>query len=183
MIGWLGLSLVSILSVVWVNDLQSWQTITCGESETRDLGRRLGELACAGLVILLNGDLGAGKTCFSQGIALGLNVPSSSPVTSPSYTLLNIHYGRLPIYHFDLYRLSQVEDLADLGYDDFAEGDGLTLVEWADRMTGGLTASLEIIIEHLSAERRNFSFHARDDSGRNLLAQLAGNGPPENKAT
>lgn len=134
-------------------------------------------------MILLNGDLGAGKTCLSQGIALGLRVPSSSPVTSPSYTLLNIHYGRLPLYHFDLYRLSQVDDLADLGYDDFAEGDGLTLVEWADRMTDELTASLEIFIEHLSEDRRKFSFHARDDRGRKLLEQLAKTGQMNNKAT
>ena len=132
--------------------MERWQTTTGSPEATRDLGRLLGEFAVAGLVVLLNGDLGAGKTCFAQGVASGLEVSSASPVTSPSYTLLNIHQGRLPLYHFDLYRLSQVDDLTDLGYDDFAEGDGLTLVEWADRMTEVLPASVDVFIEHSSEQ-------------------------------
>ncbi len=141
--------------------------------ETRNLGRLLGEFAIAGQVVLLNGDLGAGKTCFAQGVASGLAVSSASPVTSPSYTLLNIHYGRLPLYHFDLYRLSHVDDLADLGYDEFAEGDGLTLIEWADRMTDKLAASVAVFMQPLAARQRILRFDALDDSGRKLLAQLA----------
>ena len=149
--------------------------MTTGSPEaTRDLGRLLGEFAVAGLVVLLNGDLGAGKTCFAQGVASGLGVSSAFPVTSPSYTLLNIHHGRLPLYHFDLYRLSQIDDLTDLGYDDLAEGDGLTLVEWADRMTDGLAASIDILIEHLSERQRKISIRALDDRGKDLLGQLAG---------
>lgn len=153
--------------------MQVWETTTQGPEETRALGQQLGELAHAGLVILLSGDLGAGKTCFAQGLALGLGVPASTPVTSPTYTLLNIHYGRLPLYHFDLYRLSQVDDLTDLGYDEFAEGEGVTLVEWADRMTDALTASLTILIEHLTDQGRRLRFDALDDHGRQLLEQLA----------
>ena len=153
--------------------LERWETITGTPEETRDLGRLFGEFAVAGLVVLLNGDLGAGKTCFSQGVANGLEVPSSSPVTSPTYTLLNIHHGRLPLYHFDLYRLSQVDDLADLGYDEFAEGNGLTLVEWADRMTEALTASIDINIEHLSVRRRRLRFEALDELGKAVLEQVA----------
>lgn len=154
--------------------MQRWETTTGAPEETRNLGRLLGEFVVAGQVVLLNGDLGAGKTCFAQGIARGLGVSSASPVTSPSYTLMNIHYGRLPLYHFDLYRLSQVDDLADLGYDEFAEGDGLTLVEWADRMTSALVASIDVFIEHLSEQHRKFCFTALDDRGRDLLSQLAG---------
>ncbi len=153
--------------------MECWETTTGGPEGTRDLGKRLGEISEPGLVVLLNGDLGAGKTCFAQGVALGLEVSSASPVTSPSYTLLNIHYGRMPLYHFDLYRLCQVEDLADLGYDEFAEGNGLTLVEWADRMTGGLTASVEVSIEHLAEQRRSLRFEALDERGAELLEQLA----------
>lgn len=153
--------------------MEHWDATTGSPEETRDLGRLLGEFAVAGLVVLLNGDLGAGKTCFAQGVASGLEVSAASPVTSPSYTLLNIHHGRLPLYHFDLYRLSQVDDLTDLGYDDFAEGDGLTLVEWADRMTGVLMASVDVFIEHLSEHQRKLSFKALDDRGRDLLSQLA----------
>ena len=143
------------------------------------MGRFFGDIAVAGLVVLLNGDLGAGKTCFAQGVAKGLGVAGNSPVTSPTYTLLNIHQGRLPLYHFDLYRLSQVDDLADLGYDEFAEGDGMTLVEWADRMNDALSASLSVSIEYLDEERRQFCFTALDGKGSNILEQLADKFPPE----
>ncbi len=153
--------------------MESWETTTESPEETRNLGRLLGKFATAGQVVLLNGDLGAGKTCFAQGVANGLAVSSASPVTSPSYTLLNIHYGRLPFYHFDLYRLSHVDDLADLGYDEFAEGDGLTLIEWADRMTEKLTASVAVFMQPLTAQQRKLRFDALDDGGRELLAQLA----------
>lgn len=133
----------------------------------------MGELSSAGMVVLLNGDLGAGKTCFAQGVASGLGVSAETPVTSPTYTLLNIHVGRLPLYHFDLYRLSQVEDLADLGYDEFAEGEGLTLVEWADRMTEALSASLSVTIERVDDNVRHFCFEAFDDRGRGLLEKMS----------
>ncbi len=153
--------------------MQCWQIISRRPEDTRALGQLLGELAGAGLVVLLNGDLGAGKTCFAQGVARGLGVSQATPVTSPSYTLLNIHHGRLPLYHFDLYRLSQVDDLAELGYDEFAEGDGLTLVEWADRMTATLSASVSILIEHLAERQRRLRFDALDARGETLLQQLA----------
>lgn len=155
-----------------MSDLQRWEATTAGPDETRALGCLLGTSALPGTVVLLSGDLGVGKTCFAQGVARGLSVSAETPVTSPSYTLLNVHYGRFPLYHFDLYRLSQVDDLADLGYDDFAEGDGLTLVEWADRMTGGLAASLTVFIERLGEEDRRVTFEALDERGRDLLAVL-----------
>jgi len=152
--------------------LQSWQITTGSASETRQLGQLFGGLAEAGLVVLLSGQLGAGKTCFAQGVGTGLGLAPSSPVTSPSYTLLNIHQGRLPFYHFDLYRLTQVDDLTDLGYDEYAEGDGLTMVEWADRMTGALSSSIDVAIESLGGEQRKIRFVARDDRGAELLGQL-----------
>jgi len=152
--------------------LLSWQTTTGSATETHQLGQLFGSLADAGLVVLLSGQLGAGKTCFAQGVGTGLGVAPSSPVTSPSYTLLNIHQGHFPFYHFDLYRLTQVDDLADLGYDEYAEGDGLTMVEWADRMTGALSSSINVAIESLGGERRKILFVARDDRGAELLDQL-----------
>ena len=153
-----------------MNSVQGWQGRTNSPEETRALGVRLGQEVQAGTVVLLSGDLGAGKTCFAQGVAKGLSIPEENPVTSPSYTLLNVHYGRIPLYHFDLYRLSQVDDLTDLGYDDFAEGDGLTLVEWADRMTGALAASLSVQIERLGEEDRLVRVTASDDQGEKLLS-------------
>lgn len=156
-----------------MHDLLHWEVTSRGPEETRALGKVFGELAKPGVVVLLNGTLGAGKTCFAQGVGSGLGVPQSTPVTSPSYTLLNIHYGRIPLYHFDLYRLSQVDDLADLGYDEYAEGDGLTLVEWADRMTGALQESIVVSIERLAEDQRMFSFVATDERGDAFLRQFS----------
>lgn len=133
----------------------------------------LGRAALPGLVVLLNGTLGVGKTCFAQGVASGLGVPPESPVTSPSYSLMNIHVGRLPLYHFDLYRLHRIDDLGDLGYDEYAEGDGLTLVEWAGRLTDGLEANLVVEISRLTETEREIQFVALDTSGEQLLASLS----------
>jgi tRNA threonylcarbamoyladenosine biosynthesis protein TsaE len=149
-----------------------WCTVTSGPLQTRALGRELGRRAWPGLVVLLAGDLGTGKTCFAQGVADGLGTPADSPVTSPSYTLLNIHSGRLPLYHFDLYRLARVEDLEDLGYDEIAEGDGVTLVEWADRLAMPLPASLSVLLLRLDAQHRELHFTAGDAAGRELLTAL-----------
>jgi tRNA threonylcarbamoyladenosine biosynthesis protein TsaE len=130
-------------------------------------------LASPGLVVLLAGELGAGKTCFAQGVAEGLGTPAGNPVTSPSYTLLNVHKGRLPLYHFDLYRLATVGDLEDLGYDEIAEGDGVTLVEWADRLSAPLAASLRVVLHRVDSTRRKLCFEAGDAVGRKLIAALA----------
>lgn len=153
--------------------MDDWRTVTAAPAQTRELGRRLGRLAGPGLLVLLAGDLGAGKTCFAQGVAEGLGVPADSPVTSPTYTLLNIHQGRLPLYHFDLYRLARVDDLEELGYDEVAEGAGVTLVEWADRLAAPLPASLRVALSPIDATRRELHFAAGDAVGRELLAALS----------
>ena len=153
--------------------MREWTTTTGDPQETRALGRRLGALAGPALVVLLAGELGAGKTCFAQGVAEGLGVAAGSPVTSPSYTLLNVHHGRLPLYHFDLYRLSRVGDLEDLGYDEIAESDGVTLVEWADRLDAPLPAALKIELQTTGPAVRSLCFTALDAVGERLLAALA----------
>lgn len=101
------------------------------EVETREMGRRLGEIVPAGTVIALNGELGAGKTVFAQGLGLGLGVEEQ--VTSPSFVLMNIYHGRLEFYHFDFYRLDEEEELAVLALDEYFYGDGVVLVEWASK--------------------------------------------------
>jgi tRNA threonylcarbamoyladenosine biosynthesis protein TsaE len=152
--------------------MRQWSVTTRSEHGTRLLGRLLGERATAGMVILLNGPLGAGKTCFAQGVANGLGVSEQTPVTSPSYTLMNVHRGRLEMYHFDLYRLTRVDDLEDLGYDEYAEGDGLTLVEWADRLQETLPSSLVVEIAYGPDEVRNFSFLAKDEIVEQVLSGM-----------
>lgn len=102
---------------------------TFSAAETRALGEKLAPLLKPGDVICLNGDLGAGKTAFSQGVARGLGV--TDPVTSPTFTLINEYQGRLPLYHFDVYRLGGPEEMEDLGYEEYFYGRGVCLIEWA----------------------------------------------------
>lgn len=104
---------------------------TENDAETRRAGEELAYLLCAGDVVVLSGDLGAGKTQLTKGIALGLDV--SEPVTSPTFNILLVHEGRLPLYHFDLYRLDSAEQLEDLDYFGTLEADGVSVVEWGDR--------------------------------------------------
>lgn len=105
--------------------------ITHAEEGTWALGEALGPLLQAGDAILLSGDLGAGKTAFVKGLAEGLEVPG--PVTSPTFNILLVHPGRLPLYHVDLYRLEDATQLEDIDYFGTVEADGVTAVEWGDR--------------------------------------------------
>ena len=99
--------------------------------ETFALGRTLGEQAQAGTVYCLDGDLGAGKTVFTQGFAAGLGI--KEPVNSPTFTILQVYEeGRLPLYHFDVYRIGDVEEMDEIGYEDYFYGDGVCLIEWAN---------------------------------------------------
>jgi len=99
--------------------------------ETFALGEKLGQESVSGQVYALTGDLGVGKTVFTQGFAAGLGV--AGPVNSPTFTILQIYEdGRLPFYHFDVYRIADVEEMDEIGYEDCFYGDGVCLVEWAD---------------------------------------------------
>ena len=102
------------------------QTIALGQA----LGRRLEER----LVLMLHGELGSGKTAFTQGLARGLGVPEDVAVTSPTYTLINEYFGRLPLYHADLYRLPAPIDPEEIGLLELFEDDGIVAVEWAQRL-------------------------------------------------
>ncbi|MCF8720771.1 tRNA (adenosine(37)-N6)-threonylcarbamoyltransferase complex ATPase subunit type 1 TsaE [Nitrospina gracilis] len=102
--------------------------------DTQNLGRRIGRLLQAGDILLLFGDLGAGKTTLIQGIAQGMEVPPDQYVRSPSFTLINEYRGRLPIYHIDLYRIESADEMADLGLEDYLFGEGVTLIEWGEKL-------------------------------------------------
>jgi len=101
--------------------------------ETKKFGEDLGKKLKPGDVVALIGDLGAGKTCFTQGLMKGLGVASKN-VTSPTFVLMNVYNGRLPVYHFDVYRLNGVREMDDLDYEDYFYGDGVAIVEWADKI-------------------------------------------------
>jgi len=116
---------------------------------TEQFGFSLGQLLLPGDFVSLHGDLGAGKTKFAGGIARGLGVDPIIPVTSPTYTILNIYQGRIPLYHFDLYRLKGDDDVVDLGFTEYFSGNGVSLVEWAERMKEELpSCRLEIFLSY-----------------------------------
>lgn len=99
--------------------------------ETADLGYELGKKAIAGQVYTLIGDLGVGKTVFTQGLARGLDI--EEPISSPTFTIVQIYEeGRLPFYHFDVYRIGDIEEMEEIGYEDYFFGSGITLIEWAN---------------------------------------------------
>ncbi len=103
--------------------------------ETQTLGEKLGKTLKRGDVIALVGDLGTGKTCLTQGIARGVGIASDEVVNSPSYILINEYNGKIPIYHIDLYRLENSEEITELGLSEYIEGDGICIIEWAERMS------------------------------------------------
>lgn len=154
--------------------MPGWTLTTTSAEETRRLGRLVGEEAAAGEVVLLYGDLGAGKTCLAQGIAEGLGVPPEEPVTSPSFTLMNHHRGRLDLYHFDLYRLTSADDLVELGFEEYLHGPGVAVVEWADRFPGLDRKGLAIRLEHGGEERRRITVKPRGERSEELLERLCG---------
>ena len=104
---------------------------TWGPEETRAFGKKMGQEARPGQVICLNGDLGVGKTIFTQGFAEGLGI--DEPVNSPTFTIVQVYEeGRLPFYHFDVYRIGDIEEMDEIGYEDYFYGEGVCLIEWAD---------------------------------------------------
>ena len=119
-------------------------------SDTEKLGRFLGQTAGPGETICLDGDLGAGKTALSQAIARGLDVPENCYVTSPSFAILHEYTGRLPMYHMDFYRLQDVGEVLDLGFEEYFYLSGLTVIEWSKRALEILPEerlSLELMLE------------------------------------
>ena len=144
----------------------SCTVVTHAPQETAALAERLGAAAEAGTVLCLVGDLGAGKTLFTQGFARGLGV--TEEVTSPTFALMNQYCGRLPVTHFDLYRLEREEELDEIGFYEFAgPSGGVVLIEWADKFPDALPKPhirLEIERGDTEDERRLMFFTTEEDS-------------------
>ena len=141
---------------------------------TEAFGRRLGERLFPGAVIALVGPLGAGKTHLTRAIAEGLQVRNPAAVNSPTFVLIQEYPARLPIYHFDAYRLAGSREFADLGANEYFEGDGVCIVEWADKVEATLpTEHLRIAIEVVDENRRRFALTATGERYEALLRQLA----------
>ena len=132
--------------------------ITHSAEETRDLGKRLACHLQAGDIVLLQGDLGAGKSEFARGVARGLGI--TGPVPSPSFTILNAYdEGRIPLYHFDWYRLESAQEIYEMGMEEQLGGDGIALIEWSERAKECLPERLlEIVIHTRDENNREISF-------------------------
>ena len=130
--------------------------ITNCPSETEAVGEALGKVLTPGTVIAYRGDLGAGKTAFTRGLARGLG--AKEQVTSPTYTIVNEYLsGRMPLFHFDMYRLRSSDDLFDIGWDDYLERGGVCAVEWSENVADAMEDALVVTIEKTGDEQRRIT--------------------------
>ncbi len=124
------------------SDIKIYETLS--PEETLEVGKELGKAAVAGQVYALVGDLGVGKTVFTKGFAEGLGIEEA--VNSPTFTILQIYdEGRIPLYHFDVYRIEEPEEMEEIGFDEYIEGDGVCLIEWAGRIADILPENIIVI--------------------------------------
>ena len=130
--------------------------ITTAPEETENIGAALGRALPGGTVIAYRGDLGAGKTAFTRGLARGLGY--REPVTSPTYTIVNEYLGgRLPLFHFDMYRLASSDDLFDIGWEDYLDRGGICAVEWSENVADAMEDAVTVTIEKTGENARRIT--------------------------
>ena len=135
--------------------------ITNSPAETERIGAALGRILPAGTIIAYRGDLGAGKTAFTRGLARGLGY--AEPVTSPTYTIVNEYLGgRLPLFHFDMYRLGSSDDLWDIGWEDYLDRNGICAVEWSENVADAMECAICVTIEKLGEDTRRITIEGGD---------------------
>ena len=140
---------------------------TNSPAETEAVGAALGRIVPAGTVIAYRGDLGAGKTAFTRGLARGLGY--TDMVTSPTYTIVNEYLGgRLPLFHFDMYRLHSSDDLWDIGWEDYLDRGGVCAVEWSENVADAMEDAIRVIIEKTGEDSRRITIE-----GGEYLADLS----------
>ncbi|WP_350343363.1 tRNA (adenosine(37)-N6)-threonylcarbamoyltransferase complex ATPase subunit type 1 TsaE [Proteinivorax tanatarense] len=146
---------------------------TNSPEETIELGKRLATLLKSGDVILLSGDLGAGKTAFTKGIALGLDIEDY--VKSPTFTYVLEYKGKMSLYHFDLYRLQDIEEIYDLGFEEYLQCDGVLVLEWGDRVKEVLKEDeidyISVFLEKVGEKNRKIYFDCNTKE-RNIAKEL-----------
>jgi tRNA threonylcarbamoyladenosine biosynthesis protein TsaE len=146
--------------------------VTHSDAETVEAGRVLGSLAAPNDVITLSGELGAGKTCLTQGIAKGIGIVEHVP--SPTFNLLLVHPGELTLYHFDLYRLRRASELEDIDLFGTVEADGVSVIEWADRFPGDMPQDrLDIVLETVGVTERRLTVVPHGARAEELAAGFA----------
>jgi len=139
--------------------MKEWKVVTDSPQKTKALAEMIGRAVSAGTLITLSGDLGAGKTTFTQGLARGLEITRN--VTSPTFTLMKSYKGRLPLYHIDAYRLEDIDQ--DLGFEEYVDGDGVCVIEWSN-----------FIEDVLPEERLSINLTISDDDSRMLVFSAYG---------
>ena len=136
--------------------------ITNSPVETEQIGAALAKILPAGTVIAYRGDLGAGKTAFTRGLAKGLGC--TDMVTSPTYTIVNEYLsGKMPLFHFDMYRLGSADDLWDIGWEDYLDRGGICAVEWSENVDDAMENAIYITIEKLEGDSRRITIEGGDD--------------------
>ena len=136
--------------------------LTSSPEETEKLGASLAVRLTPGAILAYRGDLGAGKTAFTRGLARGLGI--SDPVTSPTYTIVNEYLGgRLPLFHFDMYRLSSSDDLFDIGWEDYLERGGICAVEWSENVADAMEDAICITIQKTGDDTRRITIEGGAD--------------------
>jgi tRNA threonylcarbamoyladenosine biosynthesis protein TsaE len=149
------------------------QVTTHSPEETRILGQKIGSCIEIGTVITLTGDLGSGKTVFVQGLARGLAVPKYYNITSPTYTLINDYPGRVPLFHVDLYRINNPDDLRETGFYEILHGESVVTIEWADRLPQNtLSEHVSIHFEFLDDESRKIRIIANGPKPATLVKMI-----------
>lgn len=149
--------------------METYERLTNSEEETKALGRFVAERLTKGDVITLDGDLGVGKTTFTKGMALGLEIKRA--ITSPTFTIVKEYDGRLPLYHMDAYRLEHSEE--DIGFDEYFYGEGVSVIEWSTFIEDFLpTKRLQITIERIDDKTRKFTFKTSTERFIELIHEL-----------
>lgn len=152
-------------------DISELTIISHSAEQTQQIGQRLGEFARAGDLFFLEGDLGAGKTCFTQGLGRGLDIVEE--INSPTFILANEHRGgRLTLYHLDVYRVRSADEAIGIGLDDYLSSDGVCVIEWAEKIRAALPAErLWIAFRHIDEDSRELKFTA---TGKRFIDLLSG---------
>jgi tRNA threonylcarbamoyladenosine biosynthesis protein TsaE len=144
-------------------------------SETEELGQLFGSVLVRGTFVALRGDLGSGKTCFTRGVVVSAAPESAHLVASPTYAIMNEYPGITPVYHFDFYRLTSCNEIAELGFEEYFMGDGICIAEWSERLDTLLRQDhLSVTFEHTGDNLRRLTFEADGPGAEILLARFAG---------
>lgn len=150
-----------------------YTVLTNNPEDTICLGIKLGKILQKGDLVAINGDLGTGKTCFIKGIAIGLK--SKDEVTSPSFSIIKEYSAKIPIFHFDLYRLDKSEEIEGLGYEEYFYGEGVTLIEWANKIKHYLPEkllSVNILMDSDNLFSRKINFEVKGERYKKVLEVL-----------